>query len=135
MSIRLEVSPMIMIQRVDFAAGRNPGKVESLLRFDRINTLADIRLNEVYWKNQQHAPDMGVPSCKNPFLKRKYAQSGSLFPDRCARSYEEEPIIRCVDAMKGLPRLRKGHSMFGWDWGPRIPMRGPGEKVSLLGST
>ena len=35
--------------------------------------------------------------------------------------------------MKGLPRLRKGHSMFGWDWGPRIPDAGIWRKVSLLG--
>jgi beta-mannosidase len=28
------------------------------------------------------------------------------------------------DAMRGFIHLRKGHSMFGWDWGPQLPDAG-----------
>lgn len=50
-----------------------------------------------------------------------------------AASYEKAPIAGCVDAMRGLPRLRKAHCMFGWDWGPRIPDAGIFRQVVLLG--
>ena len=49
------------------------------------------------------------------------------------KSYQKEPIAGCVDAMRGLPRLRKAHCMFGWDWGPRIPDAGIFRKVTLTG--
>lgn len=50
------------------------------------------------------------------------------------KSYEREPIAGCIDAMRGLPRLRKAHCMFGWDWGPRIPDAGIFRQVSLVGA-
>ncbi len=40
--------------------------------------------------------------------------------------------VGCVDAMDGFAHIRKAHSMFGWDWGPRIPDAGIHRPVSLL---
>lgn len=37
------------------------------------------------------------------------------------------------EAMAGFPHLRKAHCMFGWDWGPRLPDAGIFREVSLLG--
>ncbi|MCR5232405.1 MAG: glycoside hydrolase family 2 protein, partial [Lachnospiraceae bacterium] len=36
------------------------------------------------------------------------------------------------DAMRGFPKIRKGHYMFGWDWGPRLPDAGIWREVELL---
>lgn len=37
------------------------------------------------------------------------------------------------DAMSGFPNIRKAHSMFGWDWGPRLPDAGIWRDISLVG--
>lgn len=121
--------------RVDFTAEAEIREEdEVLLRFDGIDTLADIWLNEVYLGKTNNMHRIWEFSVKS-LLKEENTLRAVLYSptDFIARSYEEEPIIGCVDAMKGLPRLRKGHSMFGWDWGPRIPDAGIWRKVSLLG--
>ena len=33
--------------------------------------------------------------------------------------------------MRGFPKIRKGHYMFGWDWGPRLPDAGIWKAVEL----
>lgn len=121
--------------RVDFTAEAEIREEdEVLLRFDGIDTLADIWLNEVYLGKTNNMHRIWEFSVKS-LLKEENTLRAVLYSptEFIARSYEEEPIIGCVDAMKGLPRLRKGHSMFGWDWGPRIPDAGIWRKVSLLG--
>src|SRR5690625_4723222 len=45
----------------------------------------------------------------------------------------ENPLIGVDHAMAGYPYLRKAHSMFGWDWGPKIPDMGIWRSISLLG--
>src|SRR5699024_1393298 len=34
---------------------------------------------------------------------------------------EEQELTGVEHAIEGYPYLRKAHSMFGWDWGPKIP--------------
>lgn len=41
-----------------------------------------------------------------------------------ARKQKKVLLIGSTDAIAGYPHLRKGHSMFGWDWGPQIPDAG-----------
>jgi beta-mannosidase len=36
------------------------------------------------------------------------------------------------DAIEGYPHIRKAHSMFGWDWGPKIPDLGIWRNISLV---
>ncbi|MDY7222664.1 beta-mannosidase [Halalkalibacterium halodurans] len=45
---------------------------------------------------------------------------------------DQLPLWGVVDAVEGYPHIRKGHSMFGWDWGPKIPDLGIWRSVSLL---
>ena len=109
-------------------------KENIILRFDGIDTLADIWLNGILVgkTNNMHRiweyPVREILKAENMLRVVLYSPTEFI-----ARSYEEEPIIGCVDAMRGLPRLRKGHSMFGWDWGPRIPDAGIWRNVTLLG--
>lgn len=42
----------------------------------------------------------------------------------CAKKAEEAPGWESSDATPGFRHLRKGHCMFGWDWGPRLPDAG-----------
>lgn len=46
---------------------------------------------------------------------------------------EVQPLIGVEHAVPGYQYLRKGHSMFGWDWGPKIPDLGIWRNISLLG--
>ncbi|MBO4497721.1 MAG: glycoside hydrolase family 2 protein, partial [Lachnospiraceae bacterium] len=50
-----------------------------------------------------------------------------------AEQYKADPgILGTEDAMRGFPKIRKAHYMFGWDWGPRIPDAGIWKSVELL---
>ncbi|ADU28568.1 beta-mannosidase [Evansella cellulosilytica] len=49
------------------------------------------------------------------------------------KKHNENPIWGVTDAVEGFPHLRKGHSMFGWDWGPQLPDLGIWRNVSLEG--
>ncbi len=108
---------------------------EVLLHFDGIDTLATIMLN-----------GQVVGEAKNMHRVWEFPVKGILRPDGnelhivfhsptkfIAESYEENPIPGDANGMKGMPRLRKAHCMFGWDWAPRIPDSGLYRPVSLLG--
>jgi beta-mannosidase len=41
------------------------------------------------------------------------------------------PLFQVKDAIKGYIHLRKGSSMFGWDWGPQLPDAGLWRDVYL----
>ena len=105
-----------------------------LLRFDGIDTLADIYLNDVLLG---HADNMHRVW---EFDIREAAKEGEntlrveiASPTR----YIEEENKKIFaggswDAMLGFPHLRKAHCMFGWDWGPRLPDAGLFREVSVL---
>ncbi|WP_078553183.1 beta-mannosidase [Bacillus alkalicellulosilyticus] len=46
---------------------------------------------------------------------------------------EQMPLWGVVDAVEGYPHIRKAHSMFGWDWGPKIPDLGIWRNIFLVG--
>lgn len=105
-----------------------------LLRFDGIDTLAEIYLNDVLLG---HADNMHRVW---EFDIRETAREGEntlrieiASPTR----YIEEENQKVYtggswDAMLGFPHLRKAHCMFGWDWGPRLPDAGLFREVSVL---
>lgn len=106
-----------------------------LLRFDGIDTLSCITLNgkELGKTDNMHRiwefPVKGILKEKgNELTVTLYSPTEFI-----EKSYAKEPIVGCIDAMRGLPRLRKAHCMFGWDWGPRIPDAGIFRQVSLIG--
>lgn len=55
-------------------------------------------------------------------------------PVNYIREKQKAQQLTGVDhAIAGYPYLRKAHSMFGWDWGPKIPDFGIWRDISLLG--
>ena len=108
---------------------------EVLLCFDGIDTLSTILLNGSFLGNTDNMHRTWEFNVKDMLREqenelRVILHSPTKF---IADSYAKEPIEGCVDAMKGLPRLRKAHCMFGWDWGPRIPDAGIFREASLKG--
>lgn len=108
---------------------------EVLLRFHGLDTIADITLNGTFLKqvdNMHRTWDFSVKQ----LLKEKdnelviYFRSPVLY---IAEQFEKDPaILGTEDAMRGFPKIRKGHYMFGWDWGPRLPDAGIWKPVELL---
>ncbi len=106
-----------------------------LLRFDGIDTLADIYLNDEYvgmtW-NMHRTWE---------FMVREMLHEGENelkivlhSPTKYIREANEEIYTGgSGDCMRGFPHLRKAHCMFGWDWGPRLPDAGVFREISLLG--
>lgn len=111
-------------------------KEEVLLHFDGIDTIGDIWLNE---KFLGHADNMHriweYPVKKYLKVSENELRIVLTSPvNYIYDSYEKDPlIIGSVDAMKGCPRIRKAHCMYGWDWGARLPDAGIWRSVKLLG--
>lgn len=105
-----------------------------LLRFEGIDTLADIYLNEAhlaYVNNMHRIWEFLV----NGLLKKGENSLQVVFhsPTRYIREmYEKNHVEGTSDAMRGFPSIRKAHCMFGWDWGPRLPDVGLWREVKLL---
>ena len=111
------------------------GKDRVLLRFEGIDTLADVFLNGErlgYADNMHRTWEYDVKS-----VLRKGENTLSVefhSPTEYIRArYEEKRLDGTSDAMRGFPYLRKAHCMFGWDWGPRLPGVGLWRPVSLVG--
>lgn len=110
-------------------------KEQVMLVFHGIDTLADIWLNDVHLSrvdNMHRTWRFSVKEYlkKDGNLLRIVLHSPTQF---IRRAYEEDPIGGSEDAMRGFPKLRKAHCMFGWDWGPRLPDAGIWRQVELMG--
>lgn len=106
-----------------------------LLRFEGIDTLADIYLNGEY---------TGMTCNMHrtwEFMVREMLREGENelkivlhSPTKYIREANRGIFTGgSADCMKGFPHLRKAHCMFGWDWGPRLPDAGIFREISLLG--
>lgn len=108
---------------------------EILLRFEGIDTLADITLNGTLLgtvSNMHRIYEYPVTT----LLMEDGNQLNILFHSPVKyiqEAYQNDPVDGTEDAMKGFVHLRKAHYMFGWDWGPRIPDAGIFRPVSLIG--
>ena len=105
-----------------------------LLRFEGIDTLADLYLNGIRFgttDNMHRTWEFDV---------KGYLQEGANelrvtlhSPTRYIRSqYSRDCVEGTSDAMRGFPHIRKAHYMFGWDWGPRLPDMGIFRDVKLI---
>lgn len=108
---------------------------EVLLRFNGIDTLADISLNGQMLGSADNMHRIWEYRIKE-ILTGGENEIKILFhsPTKyIAEEFEKDPaILGTEDAMRGFPKIRKGHYMFGWDWGPRLPDAGIWKNVELL---
>lgn len=108
---------------------------EVLLRFEGIDTVADIYLNDRLLDsvcNMHRTFEYSVKKLLREGLNELRVVLHS--PTRYIQeAYEKRFIDGSSDAMRGFPYLRKAHCMFGWDWGPRLPDAGIWRRVSLIG--
>ena len=107
---------------------------ELLLRFDGIDTVADLSLNGVplgHVENMHRTWEFPVKHLlrrgENQLLVRLFSPTQFI-----RKANEIRPLLGTADAMEGFPHLRKAHCMFGWDWGPRLPDAGIWRDVSLI---
>lgn len=108
---------------------------EVLLRFDGIDTVADIFLNDnrvATVCNMHRTFEYPVKALLREGMNELRVALHS--PTRYIQeAYENRFIDGSSDAMRGFSYLRKAHCMFGWDWGPRLPDAGIWRAVSLVG--
>ena len=108
-----------------------------LLRFDGVDTLADIYVNgkRIGYTDNMHRVwefDLIKTDCAREGKNRLEVIFHS--PTKYIKMENEKVYTGgSPEAMEGFPHLRKAHCMFGWDWGPRIPDAGIFREVSLLG--
>lgn len=105
-----------------------------LLRFDGIDTLAEIYLNDMLLG---HADNMHRVWEFDISETAREGENTLRVEIASPTHYIEEENKKIFaggswDAMLGFPHLRKAHCMFGWDWGPRLPDAGLFREVSVL---
>ncbi len=106
-----------------------------ILRFDGIDTIADIALNGeflAHTENMHRSFEYDVKGVVKPGeneLKVTFYSPTKFI----AAAHEQIGNMESSDAMPGYPQLRKAHCMFGWDWGPRLPDAGFYRPIRLLG--
>ena len=106
-----------------------------LLRFEGIDTIADLFLNGVFLghtENMHRTWEFPVKSLLNEKGNslRVHFHSPTKFIEK---AFAVAPTLGTEDAMSGFVHLRKAHCMFGWDWGAHLPDAGLWRPVSLLG--
>ncbi|WP_411334722.1 beta-mannosidase [Metabacillus indicus] len=105
-----------------------------VLRFDGLDTLTEIKINGksiAKTANMHRVYEMDV----KPYLAAGLNKlEVTLFSpiQYITKKQKEEKLWGVEDAIEGYPHIRKGHSMFGWDWGPQIPDLGIWRDVTLL---
>lgn len=108
-----------------------------LLRFEGLDTIADIFLNEAHIGNAYNMHRIWeydvTHILKEAGNKLKVVLHSPLRYIR--EAFAECRTLGSEDAMDGFVHLRKAHCMFGWDWGAHLPDAGIFRKVSLLGIT
>jgi len=105
-----------------------------LLRFDMIDTVADVYLNGSLLGNacnMHRTYEYQVKELLKPENELKVVLHS---PNKFIKAaFEEDPVLGSEDCSMGFPKLRKAHYMFGWDWGPRLPDAGILRDVTLIG--
>ncbi len=108
---------------------------EVLLCFEKIDTVADIYLNDALLGSVCNMHRSWEYSVADKLKKEGNTLRIILHsPTRYIKEYyAKDPVEGSREAMVGFPGLRKAHCMFGWDWGPRIPDAGILGEVKLVG--
>ena len=108
---------------------------EAILRFNGLDTIADISLNGRSLGSVNNMHRVWEYPVKD-LLKDNDNELVIVFHSPVKyidEQFNEDPaILGTEDAMRGFPKIRKGHYMFGWDWGPRLPDAGIWKEVEVL---
>jgi beta-mannosidase len=123
------------ITKFKLDAGEGFGDCDDVrLRFDMIDTVADVYLNGSLLGNvcnMHRTYEFAVKELLKPENELKVVLHS---PNKFIKAaFEEDPVLGSEDCSMGFPKLRKAHYMFGWDWGPRLPDAGIMRDVTLLG--
>lgn len=108
---------------------------EIVLRFEGLDTIADIRFNGCligHTENMHRTFEFSVGNLVKPSDNelKVYFHSPNKY---IAEAFEKAPTLGTEDAMNGFVHIRKAHCMFGWDWGAHLPDAGIWRPVYLLG--
>lgn len=107
-----------------------------LLRFDGIDTLADIYLNGTLLgspDNMHRVWEYPVKSLLDLTGENRLRVVLHSPLRAAAAAYAACPTKGTDDAWEGFSHLRKAHCMFGWDWGAHLPDAGIFRDVALAG--
>ncbi len=101
---------------------------------DGLDTLADVYINDKhagYADNMHRVWEFDIKSLIREGLNsiRIVLHSPVAY---IAEKNTDNPLWGSSDAIEGFPHIRKGHSMFGWDWGPQIPDSGIWRSISVI---
>ncbi len=111
------------------------GADEAILRFNGLDTIAEISLNGKSLGSVNNMHRVWEYPVKD-LLKDRENELVIVFHSPVKyidEQFREDPaILGTEDAMRGFPKIRKGHYMFGWDWGPRLPDAGIWKEVEVL---
>ncbi len=106
-----------------------------LLRFDGLDTVADVMLNGRKLGETLNMHRIWEFDVKKD-LKDKNNELQVYFhsPNKwIAEAFQVFQTVGNEDTYEGFMHLRKAHYMFGWDWGAHLPDAGIFRPVSLLG--
>ena len=108
-----------------------------LLRFEGLDTLADIYVNDKWTGSACNMHRIWEFDLLGAGCVREGENSLKVVlhsPTNYIKQENEKVFTGGIwEAMAGFPHLRKAHCMFGWDWGPRLPDAGIFREVSLWG--
>lgn len=106
-----------------------------LLRFDGLDTIADIYLN-----TEHIGSAFNMHRIWEYDVTKRVREKGNVLRVvlNSPLKFIEEEFAKCKtfgseDAMDGFVHIRKAHCMFGWDWGAHLPDLGIFRSVSLIG--
>ena len=96
------------------------------LRFEGLDTVADIYLNNVHLGNAESMHRIWEYSVKDILLSGENTLNVVFHSPLkfIAEAYKKYGNIGNDDTYEGFMHLRKAHYMFGWDWGAHLPDAG-----------
>ena len=106
-----------------------------ILRCEGLDTLAEITLNGVTIGSTDNMHRTWEFNIKN-IARRKGNTLNIVFRSSLNYITEEQKKFFCdgsIEALSGMPHIRKAHYMFGWDWGPYLIDAGIWREISLIG--
>ncbi|WP_138493072.1 beta-mannosidase [Paenibacillus pinistramenti] len=133
---------VLELSNYDYEYKRSFEAEAGLLEHDRIvllceglDTLCELFLNETEILKSNNMHRIYEVDIK-PYLTNGKNTLRAVFRspvEYVLRKQEELPLINSTDAVPGISHLRKAHSMFGWDWGPKLPDMGIWRNISIRG--